>query len=276
MKRKIDIAVISDVHLGTKGCHAQELLTYLKSIKPDMLILNGDIIDMWQFKKSYFPKEHSKMLNRLLKMSISGTKIYYITGNHDEALRQFSNLSLGDIHLRDSLSLMIGGKRHWFFHGDVFDTSVIRFPWLAKLGGRSYDFLVGMNKTVNFLLYSLGFEKIAFSKYIKMKVKKAVKFIHDFEQQAIQVAKNKAYDVVVCGHVHTPQLRTEGGILYLNSGDWVENLTALECVAGKWHIYHYHEFASELEKIKDDLLLTETEEEQFLQEPTAAFVKQFL
>ncbi len=277
MKRKLDIAVISDVHLGTRGCHAKELLNYLKSIKPDSLVLNGDIIDMWQFKKSYFPKEHTKVLSRILKMSLSGTKVYYITGNHDDTLRKFSDLSMGDIFLSDSLILQIGGKRHWFFHGDVFDTSVIRLRWLAKLGGTSYDLLVRLNKTVNFLLRLLGKEKVAFSKIIKMRVKEAVKFINDFEEQAIEAGKNKGFDVVVCGHVHTPQQRREGSVLYLNSGDWVENLTALEYAYDEWTMYHYNELDYELVNPRLDMKLSEVDlEEDFrLQHPQAAFISQF-
>jgi UDP-2,3-diacylglucosamine pyrophosphatase LpxH len=277
MKRKLDIAVVSDVHLGTHGCHANELLNYLKSIKPDILVLNGDIVDMWQFKKSFFPKEHTKVLNRILKMSVSGTKVYYITGNHDDTLRKFSDLSIGDIHLRDSLSLIMGSKRHWFFHGDVFDTSVIQFRWLAQLGGKGYDLLVRMNKTVNYLRQILGFEKVAFSKVIKMKVKEAVKFINDFERQAIEAAKNKGYDVVVCGHVHSPQQRTEGSVLYLNSGDWVENLTALEYAHGEWQIYHYNELDYELVNPKLDIKLSDADlaEDLRIQNPQEAFVAQF-
>lgn len=277
MKRKLDIAVVSDVHLGTHGCHAKELLNYLKSIKPDMLILNGDIVDMWQFKKSYFPKEHTKVLNRILKMSLSGTKIYYITGNHDETLRKFSDLSIGEIHLRDSLSLQIGGKQHWFFHGDVFDTSVIRLRWLAKLGGKSYDLLVRLNKSVNFIRSFLGQEKVAFSKIIKMRVKEAVKFINDFESQAIEAGRSKGYDVVVCGHVHTPQQRTEGSVLYLNSGDWVENLTALEYNFGEWQMYHYNDLDYELTNPKLDVVLADTdlEEDVRILNPQIAFASQF-
>jgi UDP-2,3-diacylglucosamine pyrophosphatase LpxH len=241
MKRKIDIVVISDVHLGTYGCHAKELLSYLKSIKPNTLILNGDIVDMWQFKKSYFPPDHIKVINRLLKMSVNGTKVYYITGNHDDLLRRFTNLSFGNFELRDDLLLQKEGKKFWFFHGDIFDSSVVEAPWLAKLGGKSYDTLVRFNKTVNWALKILGKEKIAFSKLIKMKVKEAVKFIGDFEKKAIEIAQNQGYDYVVCGHIHTPQYKTEGMVTYLNSGDWVENLTALEYDLGKWTIYQYNE-----------------------------------
>lgn len=241
MKRKIEIVVLSDIHLGTYGCHAKELLNYLKTIKPQTLILNGDIVDMWQFKKSYFPPDHIKVINRILKMSVSGTKVYYITGNHDDLLRRFTNLSFGNFELRNDLLIQKNGKRFWFFHGDIFDSSVIEARWLAKLGGKSYDTLVRLNKIVNGILKLLGKEKVAFSKLIKMKVKEAVKFIGDFEQKAIEIAENYGYDYVICGHIHTPQYRTEKNVTYLNSGDWVENLTALEYDLGKWSIYQYNE-----------------------------------
>ncbi len=279
MKRKLEIAVISDVHLGTYGCHARELLNYLKSIKPDILILNGDFIDMWQFKKSYFPKEHMKVLNRILKMSLSGTKVYYITGNHDDVLRRFTDFSIGDFHLRDSLTLLIGGKKCWFFHGDVFDSSVTHLKWLAKVGGYSYDLLVRMNKTVNFLLKMMGKERVAFSKLIKMKVKEAVKFINDFEQQAIETGRKQGFDTVVCGHVHTPQMRQNGSVLYLNSGDWVENLTALEYSFGTWAIYHYDEmdynFVSPRLQISPSDLEIEDDEIR-IHEPQTILAAQFL
>ena len=278
MRRKLSIAVISDTHLGTYGCHAKELLNYLKSIKPEILVLNGDIIDMWQFKKSYFPTDHIKVINRLLKMSVTGTKVYYITGNHDDLLRRFSNISFENFHLRDDLILQYEGKKLWFFHGDVFDTTVVQARWLAKIGGKSYDTLVRLNKVVNSMMKLLGRERVAFSKIIKMRVKEAVKFIGDFEQKAIEIAQSQACNYVICGHIHTPQYKTSGNVTYLNSGDWVENLTALEYAHGVWNIYHYdethfnainpaNEIAKELELTEDDYVLTE---------PQTAFIAQFL
>ena len=277
MKRKLDIVVISDTHLGTYGCHAKQLSNYLKSIKPNILILNGDIIDMWQFKKSYFPTEHMKVINRLLKMSVSGTKVYYLTGNHDDMLRRFSNLSFDNFHLRDDLVLQQDGKKFWFFHGDVFDASVVQARWLAKIGGKSYDTLVRFNKAVNWLRQLMGKERIAFSKIVKMKVKEAVKFIGDFEQKAIEMAQKQGYDYVICGHIHTPQYKTVGEVTYLNSGDWVENLTALEYAYGSWSIYHYdnldYDFINPRLKVTKD---PEFEDDELqLAHSKAAFVDYF-
>lgn len=138
-KRKVEVVVISDVHLGTYGCHAKELLNYLSIIKPKILILNGDIIDIWQFRKSYFPSDHLKVIQKIISLSTKGTKVYYITGNHDELLRKFTDVSFGNLELIDKLVLNLDGKKAWIFHGDVFDASITNAKWLAKLGGWSYD-----------------------------------------------------------------------------------------------------------------------------------------
>ena len=208
-----------------------------------MLILNGDIIDIWQFSKNYFPKSHIEVLKQFLKIAISGVPIYYITGNHDDALRRFSSFSLGNFHLVDKLILNVDGKKAWFFHGDVFDASIQYSKWLAKLGGYGYTMLIMMNIFINFIRSKLGWEKMSFSKKVKNNVKKAVAYINDFEENAAEVAIDRKYDYVVCGHIHNPQIRTvenkKGKVLYLNSGDWIENLTALEYQDQQWSIYSY-------------------------------------
>jgi len=151
-KRKVDLVVISDVHLGTYGCHAKELLAYLSSIKPKTLILNGDIIDIWQFRKSYFPATHLNVIKKIISMSSNGTRVYYITGNHDEFLRKFTDLNLGNISLVDKLVLELNKKKAWIFHGDVFDASITHAKWLAKLGGWGYDLLILINRFINWVL----------------------------------------------------------------------------------------------------------------------------
>ncbi|KAA8483798.1 UDP-2,3-diacylglucosamine pyrophosphatase LpxH [Arcticibacter tournemirensis] len=242
-KREVEVVVISDVHLGTYGCHAKELLQYLKSIKPGILILNGDIIDIWQFSKSYWPESHMKVLRRIMKFITEGVPVYYLTGNHDEMLRKFSDLTIGSFQLTDKLVLELGDKKAWFFHGDVFDVTMQHSKWLAKLGAVGYDTLILLNSFVNWLLTLMKKEKMSFSKKIKAKFKDAVKFINDFEITAAELAIDQGYSYVVCGHIHQPenrQIRTEqGSVLYLNSGDWVENLTALEYHGGTWNIYKY-------------------------------------
>lgn len=245
MKRELDLVVLSDVHLGTYGCHARELLNYLSSIKVKTLVLNGDFIDMWQFRKSYFPKEHIRVIQKILRMASKGTVIYYITGNHDDALRKYSDFSAGNIHLRDKLVLQVNGRSCWIFHGDVFDMAINFSPWLAKLGGKSYDYLIWLNRFVNDIRAWLGMSRISMAHQVKQQFKEALKYISDFEHTAIEHAVKQGYDCVICGHIHRPQLRTVSGIekpiLYLNSGDWVENLTAIECRLGNWSIYTYKE-----------------------------------
>ena len=242
-RRHLPAVVLSDLHLGTFGCHARELLAYLKSIQPDVLILNGDIIDIWNFKKSYFPKSHFKVVKRLITMAQKGTVIYYITGNHDEMLRRFADADLGHIHLRNKMVLNFGGVKTWIFHGDIFDASIQNARWLAKLGGWSYDLLIWVNRWLNVLLERMGREKYSLSKTIKDSVKKAVKYIGDFEVAAAEMAVRKGYGRVICGHIHQPQMRTihvgEREIEYLNSGDWIENLTALEWDGTAWSIYQH-------------------------------------
>lgn len=250
MKRELDMVILSDVHLGTYGCHAKELLNYLKSIKVDTLILNGDFIDMWQFRKRYFPLEHMQVIQRILKMAARGTQVYYITGNHDDALRRYSDFSSGNIHLRDKLVLKLKGKSYWIFHGDIFDVFIKYSPLISKLGGKSYDWLILFNRLLNNIRATFGMPRMSIAKRVKNSVKEAVKFISDFESTAIKLAAEQEYDYVICGHIHRPQMRTvdtkDRQVTYLNSGDWIENLTALEYKWGNWSIYEYDEADHEL------------------------------
>ena len=242
-KRKVEVVVISDVHLGTFGCHAKELINYLSSVKPKILVLNGDIIDIWQFRKSYFPKAHLKVIRKIIDLTSKGTKVYYITGNHDELLRKFSDMNMGNFAIKDKLVLELDDKKAWIFHGDVFDVSVQHSKWIAKLGGIGYDYLILLNRFVNWILVTMGREPYSFSKKIKASVKKAVKHISDFETTATELAIEKNYDYVICGHIHEPKIieksNKNGQTLYLNSGDWVENLTALEYNRKRWKLYRY-------------------------------------
>lgn len=243
MKRSVEVAVISDTHLGTYGCKAKELLNYLRSIDPKTLILNGDFIDIWQFKKSYFPESHLEIIKYILNLSLTNCQVIYLTGNHDEFLRKFSPMTFGKIQLLDKYIFELDGKKAWVFHGDVFDSSVQHSKWIAKLGGIGYDYLIRLNNLSNWILSKMGREKYSFSKKIKNNIKKAVKFIGDFEETASEMAIENKFDYVICGHIHQPQKRevtnSKGSCLYLNSGDWIENLTALEYNNGTWEIYYY-------------------------------------
>ena len=254
-KRKIEVLVLSDIHLGTFGCNAKELLNYLKSIKPEKVVLNGDIIDIWQFKKKYWPKSHMKIIKHIIGWVSQGVEVHYITGNHDEMLRKFDGFQMGTLSIKNKLVLELDGKKAWFFHGDVFDVTMQHSKWLAKLGAVGYDVLIVINAFVNFISNSLGRDKISLSKKIKDKVKGAVKFINNFEVTATDIAMEKGYDYVVCGHIHQPEIKkfNKGKLTttYLNSGDWIENLTALEYVNKQWLLYKYE--ADEFKNLKTDL-----------------------
>lgn len=245
MERSVRFSVISDVHLGTFGCQARELLNYLQSIKPEILILNGDFIDGWQFNKKYFPPIHIQVIYEIMKMAMQGTKVYYLSGNHDEFMRKFIPFYSGNIFFRDQLLLEIDGKRHFFFHGDAFDFSVQFSPILAKIGGIGYDTLIRMNSIINNVRFKFGLDRISFAHRIKSSIKQAINFIQNFEEAAIQFALSKEADVVICGHIHIPKIKKlelmDKEFMYLNSGDWVENLTALEYKDGAWSLYQYDE-----------------------------------
>ena len=257
-KRKLDILVLSDVHLGTYGCHAKELLHYLKTIKPKIVVLNGDIVDIWQFSKRYWPKSHMKVVKHIMGWMSKGVKVYYVTGNHDEMLRKFAGFKMGSLRIVNKVVLdMDDGKKAWFFHGDVFDVTMQHSKWLAKLGAVGYDTLILINRVANFISEKIfGRGKLSLSKKIKNSVKSAIKFINNFEDTAAAIGISNNYDYVVCGHIHQPEMRSiengHGKILYLNSGDWIENLTALEYVNNEWQIYKFDE--QEMLKMKAALI----------------------
>jgi UDP-2,3-diacylglucosamine pyrophosphatase LpxH len=245
--RRPEIVVLSDIHLGIYGCQSKSLLSYLQSILPQTLVLNGDIIDIWNFSKYNFNKDHIKVMRHVLKMVEKGTEVYYITGNHDEAVRKFSGFEIKNFHISDHLILDVDGHKTWIFHGDIFDaTTSGSAKWLAKLGGKGYDILIFLNKLINDMLHFFGREKISMSKRIKNSIKTAVKWINNFEETAIDLAHEQGFDVVICGHIHQPTIRTseKNGhkVLYINCGDWVENCTALEYVDHAWSLVHQTEF----------------------------------
>ncbi len=245
-RREVDIIVISDTHLGTFGASAKELLNYLRSVQPKLIILNGDIIDIWQFNKYYFPDEHTLVLKELMHFANNGVPTYHTTGNHDDLLRHYTEFSFANIHLVDSLVLEVDGKTAWVFHGDAFDHSVGGFAKsIAQFAGRLYDYSIFLNRQLNKLLRKMGLKPIFISKKLKDSVKSAVKKMDDFEQKGIDIGIEKGYDYVICGHVHRPTIKKHsndnGSTIYLNSGDWLENLTGLEYNDGKWVLYKYKE-----------------------------------
>jgi len=269
-KRTVELAVLSDIHLGTYGCHAKELLKYMKSIKPTTVVLNGDIIDIWQFKKRYWPKSHMQVVRFIMRWIAEGVHVYYITGNHDEMLRKFNGFDLGTFKIRNKIVLELDGKKAWLFHGDVFDVVMQHSKWVAKLGAIGYDALILLNSFVNYLGKKFGKGPYSLSKRIKNSVKGAVKFINNFEQTAAEIAIGNSFQFVVCGHIHQPVIReissNTGKVTYLNSGDWIENLTGLEYNNGKWSLYSYY----------DDPEMAETDDDVAEDDATAAMNKQQL
>ena len=177
MKRLIEILVISDIHLGTYGCQSKALLNYLKSVDPKIIILNGDIIDIWQFNKRYFPKSHMKIIKYFLNLIQDGKTIYYLTGNHDEMLRKFNGFELKNFKILNKKVINLNGHQACFFHGDVFDLTMQYSKWLTRLGAIGYDALILINSALNFILSKLGRPRYSLSKKVKNSVK-AVSYTH--------------------------------------------------------------------------------------------------
>lgn len=268
LKRKVDILVLSDIHLGTYGCSAKELLQYLKSISPKTVILNGDIIDIWQFSKHYWPKSHMKVIKHFLNWISKGVKVHYITGNHDEMLRKFAGFKMGSFRIANKMVIDLDAdKKAWIFHGDIFDVTMQHSKWLAKLGAIGYDTLILINGIANFIsekIFQKG--KLSLSKKIKSSVKSAVSFINNFEKTSADIGIMNNYDFVICGHIHQPEMKhitnDNGSITYLNSGDWVENLTSLEYNNGQWTIYRFKDDVAVntiLNENEDELELTNSQ-----------------
>lgn len=264
-KREIEILVLSDIHLGTRGCHAKELSKYLKTVKPEILILNGDIIDFWQFSKRYWPNAHMKVVKQIIGIAAKGTQTYYITGNHDETLRKFAGIKMGPLQIVNKLVLNVDGKKMWFFHGDVFDVIMQYSKWLAKAGAIGYDGLIILNNLVNRISKLFGRGRVSLSKTVKDNIKTSLKYIHNFEESAARLAVKNGFDAIVCGHIHNPEIRDirigEATIGYLNSGDWIENLTALEYNNKTWSVYRYHDEKITLESLPEDEAIQNSEEE---------------
>lgn len=243
--RPVDIAIVSDVHLGTYGSQPKHLLRYLKSIEPKTLIVNGDLVDFWSFSKRYWPKAHMQILIYIMNLAQKGVKVYYMTGNHDEMMRKFVGMSMGGVEVQNQLILDLNGEKAWVFHGDVFDVSMKGTKKrMAKIGGWSYDMSVRANRFINKLLRMMRRGPVNISKMLKDSVKSVVNKVSSFEQSAANVAGKRGYRFVVCGHVHKPEIRhmetEDGPVTYLNSGDWIENLTALEWNKGEWQLYEYY------------------------------------
>lgn len=220
---------ISDLHLGTKGCSANELLSFLKHTESENLFLVGDIIDMWQLsKKWYWPKAHNEVIQKILRKSRKGTKVIYVPGNHDETVRNYLPLMLGDIEIAYEYDYQtVTGKRMLVTHGDLYDIITTYHKWLAKLGDWGYVSLIEVNRYLNWFRRKLRLGYWSLSKYVKTKVKNAASFIGKFEEALAEACKLRNYDGIIAGHIHHVEIRMIDGIIYMNDGDFVESRTAL-------------------------------------------------
>jgi UDP-2,3-diacylglucosamine pyrophosphatase LpxH len=220
---------ISDIHLGTPGCNADLLMDFLKSIECETLYLVGDIIDAWRLRKGwYWPARHNDVVRRILKMAKHGTHVVYVPGNHDEVLRDYTGLAFGDVTLAgEVIHETADGRRLLVLHGDQFDSVVLYAKWLAFLGDSAYEFLLKANRIVNFFRRRFGLPYWSLAAHMKKRVKNAVSFISKFEEVVARAAAERRVDGVVCGHIHSAEIREFGDIIYYNDGDWVESCTAL-------------------------------------------------
>jgi UDP-2,3-diacylglucosamine pyrophosphatase LpxH len=234
--------VISDIHLGTEASKAKEVVRFLKSNSCDTLILNGDIIDGWQLRKGgKWKKKHTRFFRIVLKMMEKyKTKVIYLRGNHDDFLDNILPFAFGDIKLVKDYIIYSKGKKFLILHGDIFDSITTNLRWLAKLGDIGYTFLLWLNKVYNYWRISRGLPYYSLSQAVKQKVKGAVAYISDFENELVKLARSKGCDGIICGHIHQPAITQYCDVLYLNSGDWVESLSALvEDFKEEWKIIYY-------------------------------------
>ncbi|WP_290901812.1 UDP-2,3-diacylglucosamine diphosphatase [Aquabacterium sp.] len=226
---KVRTVWISDVHLGTPGCQADALLDFLKRVECDTLYLVGDIIDGWQLRRSwYWPQAHNDVVQKLLRKARKGTRVIFIPGNHDEFGRKFLDHSFGGIEVAEEwIHTTADGKRLWITHGDLYDGVIQCARWLALLGDSLYEFTLKLNRHLNSFRARAGLPYWSLSKYLKLKVKRAVSYMGDFESALAREARKRGVDGLVCGHIHHAEMRMVEDILYCNDGDWVESLTAL-------------------------------------------------
>ncbi len=252
--------VISDIHLGSAGSRVKEVTRFLKTYSCEKLILNGDIIDGWQLKKyGEWKRKHTLFFKVIIKMiARHKTQVIYLRGNHDDFLDQVLPLRLGPhFQISKDYILASGSKRYYVTHGDVFDTITTHMKWLAYLGDMGYTFLLWINKLYNRYRTWYGLPYYSLSGKIKNKVKLAVNYISDFEEKLTELARSRQCDGIICGHIHQPSIRQLEDITYMNSGDWVESLSALvEDFNGNWSLLYYHPDMKEqdpLEAVPDPL-----------------------
>jgi UDP-2,3-diacylglucosamine pyrophosphatase LpxH len=220
---------ISDVHLGTRGCQAEMLLEFIRTVECDTLYLIGDIIDGWKLRSGWFwPQSHNDVVQKILRLARKGVKVIYVPGNHDDRVREFCGVHFGGVVVvRDAIHETADGRRFLVTHGDEFDGVVQHARWLARLGDVAYRGLLHANTWFNRARRKLGFGYWSLSAFVKVRVKNALHFIENFEAAVADEARRRGVDGVVCGHIHKAEMRDIDGIAYVNDGDWVESCTAV-------------------------------------------------
>jgi len=245
MRKHFKTIVLSDIHLGSEYSKTREVINFLRHVNCNRLILNGDIIDCWKLKRTCrsWKKEHTELIKVLMKMMENcDTEIIYVRGNHDDFVTKLTPFHLANIHIVSNYTLISGNKRYFVTHGDIFDTVTTNLRWLAQLGDIGYTLLLNINKYYNIYRTWRKLPYYSLSQQIKQHVKKAVSYISDFQKELVSLARSQNYDGVICGHIHQAANEMHEGIHYLNSGDWVESLTALtEDDYGNWNIETYSE-----------------------------------
>ncbi|MDR3652309.1 MAG: UDP-2,3-diacylglucosamine diphosphatase [Paludibacter sp.] len=247
--------VISDVHLGTEHSKTRQLADFLRTVNCNTLILNGDIIDGWHIQKGgkgNWKKEHTDFFKIIMKMMENhNTKVIYIRGNHDDFIDHIAPLSFANIEIVKDYVHQKNGKTYYVVHGDIFDNVTSNMVWLAKLGDVGYTFLLWVNRIYNIYRTKKGLPYFSLSQSIKQKVKSAVSYISNYENELVSLAHSRHADGIICGHIHQPANRMIDGIHYLNSGDWVESMSALlEHEDGTWEVYMHTDMAEKVDPIE--------------------------
>ena len=228
-KRHVRTIWISDVHLGFPGCSADYLLDFIRVMRCDTLYLVGDIVDFWYLKKKrYWPQSHTNVVRSLLGKAKHDTRVVFVPGNHDEVMREYCGMEIGNIEIiNEVIHETADGRRFLIMHGDQFDAAVVSSPLLGLIGSKLYDNLLRLNRLVNWVRTKMGKDYWSLAAFLKHRVKKAVRFISNFEEAVAREARANQVDGLICGHIHRPEISIDNGVIYLNCGDWVESCTAL-------------------------------------------------
>jgi len=246
---------ISDVHLGTRHSQVGKLLAFLRETECEQLYIVGDFIDGWQLRRKWFwTEEYNLLVQKLLRKNRKQTRVTFIIGNHDEFLEQFLGLNFGAVQLAErTVHIAADGKRYVVIHGHQFDGLAHFNRLLDRVGSALYERILDMNVWVNRVRRLLGFGYWSFASYIKLKAKRAMKYVNDYEEALIQFARKSEACGVICGHIHRPEIRQVGDVVYMNCGDWIENCTALvEDFTGKISLLNFHDREpAEAEAVKE-------------------------